>query len=135
MYRTTDNMSGQNLDKIVALQSEIAQLESLRVQKQTELSHAIALLPENSNLLFFFGDGCSFTKRAEAPVNCLEVALGKRLTRLETWHNKDNQEKYAQSGGEQNCGGVPYFYNKLSKAVLCGVSDCDAMKKWAKGAE
>jgi hypothetical protein len=123
------------VDKIKGLQEEIQKLDSLRSDKQSELSKALSSLPENSNLVFFYGEQCGYTKRAEPHVNCLEAFIGKRLNRLEVWNNKDNQTTYKESGGEKNCGGVPYFYNKITKAVVCGVSDCEAMKNWAKGAE
>ncbi len=119
-------------DKIQRLQKEIDSLDTQRGAKAQELAKAISGLPEDPNLVFYYGDGCGFTKRAEPSVNCVEAALGKRLKRLEVWHNSENRASYKSVGGEANCGGVPFFYNGLTKAVICGVTDCESMKKWAK---
>ena len=41
-------------------------------------------------LLTILLDGCSFTKRVQPEVECLEARLGQRLTRLETWYDAAN---------------------------------------------
>ena len=64
-----------------------ATLERLACEKaaaEGEIELLLTKLPEDPNLLYFFGDGCSFTARAKPHVMDLETSIGKRVTRLET---------------------------------------------------
>ena len=68
----------------------------------------------------------------EPAVSELEGRLGKRLTRLETWHSSDNQKRYTDVGGDKSCGGVPFFYNVDTKESVCGARGIDILEAWAK---
>ena len=117
------------------LDSKIEQLSSLQSKcsnLEQEINTAINLQPKRTDLLFFYGDGCQFTKKALPHVSCLERFLKAPITRHETWHNEDNHALWKESGGESNCGGVPFFYNSTSGASVCGAADCSRLKEWSK---
>lgn len=120
------------MERIKQLVKELSDLRILQTKKDEELRQAIQTLPVNPNLLFFYGDGCPFTKRAEPAVIELESSIGARLTRLETWNDSANQKKYDDVGGMIKCGGVPYFHNTETGESLCGVQGVDILKAWAR---
>ena len=84
----------------------------------------------DENLLYFYRSTCPFTKKAEPHINCLETTLNLKLTRLETTVSQ-NGDLYDSVGGEEYCGGVPFFYNKETGSTVCGARDCEILKKWA----
>ena len=84
---------------------------------------------------FFYGEGCSFTARSKPHVQCLEASLGRRVTRLETWHSKENSERYDAVKGGELCGGVPFFFNQLTGNSVCGARPCEVLKLWANATE
>mmetsp|Transcript_5575 Transcript_5575/g.5764 ORF Transcript_5575/g.5764 Transcript_5575/m.5764 type:complete len:123 (+) Transcript_5575:145-513(+) len=88
-------------------------------------------LVKDKNLMYFYGESCPFTRRAEPHVQCLENNIGRRLQRFEVYGSKENQELYAKLGGIENCGGVPYFYNLETGESICGLSQCAALIDWA----
>eukprot|EP01041_Mallomonas_annulata_P013924 gene13924-29623_t len=88
-------------------------------------------LETDSNLQFFYGQTCPFTKKAEPHVQCLEKSLGRRIERLEVYQSRENHQKYVEAKGVENCGGVPYFYNKITGKTICGARDCAALIEWA----
>jgi len=89
----------------------------------------------NNSLHFFFGQECSFTKKVEPAVNCLEKMLGQKVNRHEVWHNSTNQRLYREAGGAVRCGGVPYFYNADTKQTICGYTSCEMLRQWAESRE
>ena len=112
----------------------VGELKSLNAKAEAVQSKLRAKLQQqqiDANLTFFFGDGCPFTKRAEPAIDCLEMHLGKRLNRLETWNSEENHNAYVAVGGMQNCGGVPFFYNNSTGKYICGVTTCDKLVDWA----
>lgn len=113
----------------------IAQLKDIDQQRQKKIEQIekkLQSLPVDENLLFFYGESCPFTTRVLPEVRCLETSLGKQISRKEIWSDSSNRELYRNSGGQQNCGGVPYFYNKLTGKSVCGASSCDDLISWAK---
>ena len=117
------------------LDSKIEQLGSLQSKcsnLEQEINTTINLQPKRTDLLFFYGDGCQFTKKAQPHVSCLERFLKAPITRHETWHNEDNHALWKESGGESNCGGVPFFYNSTSGASVCGAADCSRLMEWSR---
>lgn len=68
-------------------------------------------------------------------MQCLETSIGKRLTKLETWYSKENSETYDAVKGKELCGGVPFFFNKLTGNSVCGAKPCDVLKVWANAPE
>ena len=56
------------------------------------------------------------------------------IDKFEVWHNKENKKKLLELDKEF-CGGVPFFYNTETRKWICGETDYDILKKWAKGEE
>jgi hypothetical protein len=117
------------------LEGKINELQELKL-KVTKLEKEVTtLVKENKeikDLIYFYGDGCQFTKKADPSVACLERFLRAPISRREVWHNEDNHVIWKEHGGESNCGGVPYFYNKLTGKSVCGAANCEILKEWAK---
>ena len=118
-------------DRITDLENDISVLDYEKSKKIEQMKRLIDLLPVDNELLFFYGEGCKFTKKAEPQVKCLELSLRKRLVKLEVWNNESNQDKYNQARGKELCGGVPFFYNVRTKSTVCGAHDCGTLKEWA----
>lgn len=113
------------------LKKEIEELQVVQSRKEQQVMSIIKKLPVDSNLLFFYGKGCSYTSKVEPFIFELESVLGKRVQRLETWHDDANRNLYAEVGGHRDCGGVPFFYNRETKKSMCGAVALDALKCWA----
>ena len=123
------------MEEIRAAQAAVDTLRSELATKEAELEAAMSTLPRSENLLFFYGDGCSFTKRVAPQVRCLEMKLGRSVTRLETWNDSANAKRYDEVGGKKRCGGVPFFYNTTTGSSVCGARACDILTKWAQSVE
>ncbi len=83
-------------------------------------------------LLEFYGETCPHCVEMKPLVEKLEKELDIKVDAKEVWENEDNakeQEKYDKG----LCGGVPFFFNTESKKYLCGSTDYDSLKAWAKG--
>ena len=115
----------EKIASLASLQAKISELER-------EVSSEIKAQPERSDLIFFYGDGCPYTKKALPFVDCLERHLHRPVVRKETWNDEGNHELWTKSGGVAKCGGVPFFYNATTGATACGAVDCDSLKVWAK---
>lgn len=124
MSSTTEN--------IAKIQAELETLELEKSKKLKCLANYAQDLPQDDSLLFFYGEGCPYTKRSEPAILCLEASLGKKIKRLETWKNDENSILYRLVGGYELCGGVPFFYNENTKNSLCGAQNCEDLKKWAQ---
>ena len=108
----------------------------------------------DTDLLFFYGDRCPFTKRVEPEVAGMEDELKTKLTRLEVWSNAENRAIYDRmalgkcQGGQPcaallsessliggDCGSmlcaVPFFINKKTEKFICGATTKDKLKAWA----
>ena len=70
--------------QLKALEATLARLANEKLLAEGQIEALLTKLPEDPNLLYFYGDGCSFTARAKPHVQSLETAIGKRVTRLET---------------------------------------------------
>ena len=117
--------------KVETLNKELNSLKQAQVEKTKQLKDLLSKAPIEKDLLLFYGEGCSFTKRIEPDVMELEIKLGKQLNKLETWNSEENQKLYDEVGGPVSCGGVPFFYNKNTKQSICGAMGIDAMIAWA----
>ena len=80
----------------------------------------------------FYGTECVHCKEMDPLVERLEREEKVKLTRLEVWHNAQNQKLLQQLDGGK-CGGVPFFYNTATKKWICGSTDYETFKKWALG--
>lgn len=63
----------------------------------------------------------------------LEGELGVTVEKYEVWNSPENAKKMAEYDHDNECGGVPYFYNTESKQHICGSTDYETLKKWAQG--
>lgn len=113
------------------LLNELNEIEELKLNKINEIKESLNKLPIDNNLIFFYGEHCSFTKKVQNEVNCLEIHLNKQINKKEVWNNIENQKLYQEVGGLNSCGGVPFFYNKNTGKSICGATSCDILKIWA----
>ncbi len=109
---------------VVPLEQELSSL-------QARVDAATRGLPVAPHLQFYFGGRCPYTAKVAPQVACLELHLGQRLSRFETWDDADNHAQWVGVGGQDNCGGVPFFYNRETGESICGATSCDLLKKWA----
>lgn len=116
---------------LAELVSELHEIEAQRTQKLQQIETKIKSLPIDDNLIYLYGESCPFTTKAKPEVQCLEMKLGKQLTKKEVWNSVENQQLYQAVGGQKNCGGVPYFYNKGTGDSVCGARACDLLFNWA----
>jgi hypothetical protein len=59
---------------------------------------------------------------------------GVKVTKLEIWHNKKNNELCEKYDCESEpCEGVPFFLNQNTKKTLCGEVTYKEIKAWAEG--
>jgi len=84
------------------------------------------------NLLFFYGLECPHCIAMESLVDKL-VSEGFPVTKMEVWHNKENQEKLTGLDVGQKCGGVPFFFNENNQKSICGEVKYEELKNWAMG--
>ena len=85
------------------------------------------------NLLFFYGLECPHCVAMESLVDKL-LSEGFPVIKLETWHNKENEEKMVGlDKGSGMCGGVPFFFNENNQKTLCGEVKYEELKDWAMG--
>jgi hypothetical protein len=122
-------------EKLDVLAKELAQVEARADELKRKMAGIVSQLPENENLLYFYGDGCPFTERVRPAVACLERTLGQRVRKLECWENEMNAKLWMRVGGKENCGGFPFFYNATTEAFVCGATSCEKLKAWAAGAQ
>ncbi len=80
----------------------------------------------------FYGEECPHCQKMRKLTDKLmkehpEVSI----TRKEVWHNKENMKFIKECDKDDDCGGVPFFYDDESKAWLCGEVEYKELKKWA----
>lgn len=85
-----------------------------------------------ANLLEFYGEECSHCIAMRPLIERLERELDVEVRRYEVWHNVENRKLLLQYD-QDNCGGVPFFYNSETKEWICGEADYETFKKWAMG--
>ena len=124
-------MKEEDRARVAEIQSEISVLREIQRQREDQIVHIMKKASVDPDLMFFYGKGCQFTGKVEPAIAQLEIHLGKKVDRLETWHDTDNQKKYETVGGPGSCGGVPFFYNQATKESLCGAHSLELLKAWA----
>ena len=87
---------------------------------------------EEAILYDFYGTECPHCKEMDPIIARLEKEEKVKVTKLEVWHNSQNQKLFEQIDNGK-CGGVPFFYNTATKKWLCGSCDYATFKKWAVG--
>lgn len=117
--------------ELSALQDELSSVEARAENLRKAMAGIVAGMPENKDLMYFYGDGCPFTDRVAPAVACLERSIGQRVHKLECWGNEANAELWVAVGGKKHCGGFPFFYNASTEAFVCGATSCEKLKEWA----
>eukprot|EP00930_Biecheleria_cincta_P009300 TRINITY_DN111000_c0_g1_i1.p1 TRINITY_DN111000_c0_g1~~TRINITY_DN111000_c0_g1_i1.p1 ORF type:complete len:154 (+),score=35.41 TRINITY_DN111000_c0_g1_i1:126-587(+) len=98
-----------------------------------------AVLPETQqsekpHLIGFYAEQSMEAKRMRYLGKLLEQELpGTRIVWLEAWENPLNERLRATIDYKNQCGGVPYLFNKKTGKVLCGVVAYDKLRLWAQG--
>jgi len=93
-----------------------------------------AIMPEG--IILFYGDGCPHCKDVEDFMTKNKIEEKVKITKLEVWHNKDNQTILTQV--VQKCGikgdsvGVPFLYDGNGKCYI-GETDVPNFLKTAAG--
>lgn len=82
-------------------------------------------------LLDFYGQECPHCIAMMPLIDKLEKEKGVKVERYEVWHNAENAEKLKQYDKGQ-CGGVPFFINTETNAVICGEAPYEELVKWAE---
>lgn len=91
---------------------------------------------EEAILYDFYGTECEHCKDMDPLVERLEKEERVKLTRLEVWHNAENQKILEElDNGKDNpkCGAIPFFFNTKTKKAICGTTNYETFKKWALG--
>ena len=83
-------------------------------------------------LLEFYGDTCPHCITMKPMIAKVEKALGVIFEKFEVWDNADNAKKLEEID-KGLCGGVPFFYNTVSKHYICGSCDETALKALING--
>ncbi|MFW6048302.1 MAG: glutaredoxin family protein [Candidatus Natronoplasma sp.] len=89
-------------------------------------------MPKEEKLILFFGKECPECKNVMEKLGRLEEDENIKVSQYEVWHNSKNQSlmmKYT----EERCIGVPFLFNKETGEYICGESNYERIKKWAKG--
>jgi thiol-disulfide isomerase/thioredoxin len=81
-------------------------------------------------LIDFYGEECPHCKNMEPLLERLEREHGLTVKRCEVWHNAANARKL-QEHDKGRCGGVPFFVNTETGAMICGEDSYDKLKIWA----
>ncbi len=81
-------------------------------------------------LIDFYGKECPHCLRMLPLVDRLEKEAGLKVERLEVWHDQENAKKLEEYDKGQ-CGGVPFFINTETGAIICGEAPYEELKKWA----
>ncbi len=80
-------------------------------------------------ILEFYGAECPHCVRMMPMIDKL-IAEGIEIEKFETWHNEENAKKLEEYD-RGFCGGVPFFYNTVSKKWICGETDEQSLRDLA----
>lgn len=93
---------------------------------------AISILkPFFMALIEFYGKECPHCLTMMPLVETLK-GEGFTIEQFETWHNAENAKTFEEYD-KGRCGGVPFFVNTDSGEIICGATDEDTLRRWAKG--
>eukprot|EP00439_Symbiodinium_sp_Y106_P085342 s735_g28.t1 len=107
--------------------------------KKVSASAVHAVLPEaellgKPHLIGFYAEQSMEAKRMRFLGDLLEKELpGTKIVWLEAWDNPLNERLRATIDLRNQCGGVPYLFNRKTGKVLCGVVAYDKLRAWAQG--
>jgi len=83
-------------------------------------------------LLEFHGTECDHCVDMLPLVHKIEKELGVTMLKLEVWHNPRNNRLLQKLDSSSVCGGVPFFYNRISRQFICGATTYKNLLSWAK---
>ena len=81
-------------------------------------------------LIDFYGSECPHCHNMEPLVAQLEKEANVEVLRIEVWHNDENAKKM-ESYDKGRCGGVPFFMNTDTGAMICGEVPYEDLGAWA----
>merc|ERR1712129_605923 len=86
------------------------------------------------HLIGFYAEQSMEAKRMKYLGDLLEKEIpGTKIVWLEAWQNPLNERLRATIDLRNQCGGVPYLFNRKTGKVLCGVVAYDKLRAWAQG--
>lgn len=85
-----------------------------------------------AHLIYFYGTECTHCHEMQPLYDRLEKEEGLAFTKLECWHDDKNAQLLEQYDAGR-CGGLPFFYNTKTEKFICGATDYETLKAWAKG--
>eukprot|EP00927_Polykrikos_kofoidii_P040511 TRINITY_DN34614_c0_g1_i1.p1 TRINITY_DN34614_c0_g1~~TRINITY_DN34614_c0_g1_i1.p1 ORF type:complete len:215 (-),score=17.08 TRINITY_DN34614_c0_g1_i1:19-663(-) len=86
------------------------------------------------HLVGFYAEQSLEAKRMRYLGGLLEKEIPAiKIVWLETWENPLNERLRAIIDLRNQCGGVPYLFNRKTGKVLCGVVAYDKLRRWAQG--
>lgn len=89
---------------------------------------------EQTDLLCFYGNDCEMCEFMAKYIKEFEAEHpGMKIRRFETWSNRENDKLRMMCDSTSGCGGVPFFYNRKTKAWICGATSYDNLRRWALG--
>ncbi len=81
------------------------------------------------SLLSFYGTECPHCIKMEPMIDKL-ISEGVEIEKLEVWHNEKNKNRLEEFDRGM-CGGVPFFYNTVTKKWICGETDEASLRELA----
>ncbi|MBI4123123.1 MAG: hypothetical protein HY458_02080 [Parcubacteria group bacterium] len=81
-------------------------------------------------LIEFYGKECPHCIKMMPLAERLEKDTGLKVEKYEVWHNEENAKKM-EGHNKGRCGGVPFFINTDTDAIICGEAPYEELKKWA----
>ena len=83
-------------------------------------------------LLEFYGQECPHCDNMKPLIERLKSEEKLEIESFEVWHDEANAERLKEYD-RVNCGGVPYFFNTETGKFICGETNYEEFKRWAKG--
>ncbi|MCA9356372.1 hypothetical protein H6790_00845 [Candidatus Nomurabacteria bacterium] len=68
----------------------------------------------------FYGTECPHCERMRNVVESVEKKHNVTFERKEVWHDEDNLAFLKECDKNDECGGVPFFYNDETGKWICG---------------
>lgn len=81
-------------------------------------------------LINFYGKECPHCIKMKPLVERLEKELELKVEEVEVWHDAENAKKM-EGYNKGRCGGVPFFMNTDTDAIICGEASYEELKEWA----
>jgi len=118
----------------VLLATVVASATALKLR---ELNPLRALFREEPYLVEFHASHAEQCDEMKPVMRRVERKLGTRFLKYEVWSDpaayKLMQFLDKNPAGKSQCGGLPFFYNRKTGAVVCGATTEANLENWAKG--